>query len=366
MRKKALQLLFILSIALLFDCHGRDRSITANLGAYGIEGRIVAGEGITSVAALDVRVVGTGIATQTDEEGRFTLTGLPRGESELVITRPGDRLRATVEVSLPLAGRFELELSAAGAFRRRAGAVRSTMSGTITSIALPAIRIAVDGRGEVPVTVGEKVELEGDGAGGIETLDLGDRIRVTGPPTAAGGLRAEKVRIEARAAANADDRVFVSGIIALHSDNQLTIETWNGLLLTVLLGDGTAVVRSGNPAGRAHLTAGAPLLVAGIARDMTTVQASRIEIGTARTGPRGEVSVDGTIASVAPDQLIVQTALTGDVVVILDGKSVIEVEGKRISAERLQPGTRARITGLPVDASSIRATSIEAAGRRRT
>jgi hypothetical protein len=59
--------------------------------AMGLEGKLVFEQDGTPVANASVSVIGRGVSTRTDEEGRFTLAPDPSVPFELLVSLPGGR-----------------------------------------------------------------------------------------------------------------------------------------------------------------------------------------------------------------------------------------------------------------------------------
>lgn len=189
------RILTILSLTLVIAaCSDGENSITGGYGNYVLSGQIFAvgnlsgssSDGISSHAGMpavgvEVRARGTGIASVSGPDGRFSLMGLP-ASVELTFTR-SDGVNASAQVNVAAAPVVTVELSKNSATVIPSGQAKKELEGLITAIAADGSTITVNdasthGNVTVKVVPGTTRIWRGNQTLTVADLDVGDRVHV--------------------------------------------------------------------------------------------------------------------------------------------------------------------------------------------
>ena len=233
-------------------------------------------------SGIRVSVVGTSLATVTDDRGQFELRGVPTGRVSLRFEASGLDARLEIEsLSEGQSLNVNVHVSSSGAFVAETEDHRNetTIRGAIQAIA--GARLTVLGR--VVATDGLTQFLDRNNAASrLADLRVGQVVEVEGTGQADGSLYARKVKQEDGAAddkggggGGADDGgASVNFVGSVQSTSPLVVAGQ-----TVLTDGSTRVLdRKNDPIALSALKAGDKVEVEGVRRDATTVFAEKIKL----------------------------------------------------------------------------------------
>jgi hypothetical protein len=189
------RILGIVSLTMLIAACSSDgeNSVTGGYGNYVLSGQIFAvgnlsgssSDGITTHAGtpavgVEVRARGTGLASVSSADGRFSLSGLP-ASVQLTFTR-SDGVNASAQVNVAASPVVTVELQKTQANVIPNGQAKREIEGLILAIAPDKSTITVNNASSGPVTVkvvtGTAIIRHGNTMVQVSQLKVGDRVHV--------------------------------------------------------------------------------------------------------------------------------------------------------------------------------------------
>jgi len=197
MSRKQLVCLFLagLAVALAASGCGKSGSVAAPEESLATGAAVLQGTVMGSQSGLQVGVVGTPLVASVDDEGQFALAQVPSGTVTLKLEGAGIDARVSV-AGLQDGQVTSIKVQLAGGTAQLAGSpscaptAETFFSGTLESIA--GTRLVVSGR---PVEAGPSVKVwRGDRRAALDSLQVGDRIKVWGTLRGDGVVLADEIQ----------------------------------------------------------------------------------------------------------------------------------------------------------------------------
>jgi len=271
----------VLAMGLLAAACGGGSSATAPdvvpPASASIEGTVENASASGPVAALKVSVIGSALATSTDDSGHFALHGLPSGQVTLHFEGPG--IDARLDLSGLGAGQtMTVRISVSGS--------QASMRPTSSPSPSPSPESEVSFRGRIDSISGSSLQVAGktvvtDGSTRIRrsgetiplsALQVGQTVEVEGQTQANGSILAKSITIEDETPDNETEVSFKGGIQSISGS---TLQVAGKAVAT----DGsTRITRHGDSIAFSTLKVGNKVEVEGTQRADGSVLAKKISL----------------------------------------------------------------------------------------
>ena len=355
-------------VVVLTGCRREGQDVTGSYGSGVLAGSVILNGIEGSPEGVEVSVRDTGMAMTLGADGKFAFSGVP--EIAILDFRRGDGINASLTVHGSNKGGVTVELGQSGAARKTTGRGNSgkdkrELEGVIRSVSADELVLFTSHQEEVTIALTDETIIRK----GNETLtaaDLAAEMRVH--------VRARKVTDEYTALLvivqdDSDDDdgeddekpelKDYEGTIVSASDAELVVFTSKKEEVTFTLSSET-VIRKGNttvapsdlkPGQRVHVKA----LVEGDS-------ATAVQVVLQNTKEKSEVTVSGTVVSVAGSNIVVATK-AGEMTVQTDAATRIRKQGKTIAISAIAAGDSLSAKGSKVSENTILATEVEVRGK---
>jgi hypothetical protein len=372
MKVKSLAVLMMVGM-MLAACSGEKRTpFTGGYGSAALSGQVtMAGTANPSPQGVRVSVRGTGMTTVLGPNGQFAFIDVPES-AEIDFSRASDGVQATMQVEDPSAF-LSVELTTTTATRtsssRRRGVGRGTdpvyeIEGTIVRASAGEVVIFTSKKVEQTVKLTpETVIRKGNGTGTPADLVAGARIHVKAKKVA-DVLTAIVVILQKPEDDEEDERPELreyEGIVRSASATQLVVFTSKKVEETFVVNAETIIRKGGTPIAAADIQAGWRVHVKAATADGGATKTAKLVIvqNTKGEDDGEEVEIEGTVASVGTDQLVVTTPGGPVTVKTTSATRIRDRRNAPIGLSDIRVGDRVEAEGRRLDAGTIEAKSIK-------
>lgn len=322
-----------LLVLMLFTVACSERSVTGVDGWSTVSGQVTLASGQSDVAGIEVSAEGTGLAVQTDGNGRFELKGVP-AEITLVFRR-GEEINDRIDVSAGSNLNLVVGNGASKSRGRGVGHPGVEIEATIVSVSATEL-VVRNSRGETfTVLINEHTVIR-HGKRVLTTADLkpNDRVHVKAKKD---GEKLIAVEIKLQSDEEDDDessKVEIEGKVTAVSATSITVQNNRGSQTAAIVA--TTVIRHGNrtlttadikPGDRVHVKAHRAADGTLVAMEIMVQNPADEDDDDHST----KVEIEGTVAAISPTSITVsnnhgsQTAAIVTSTVIRKGNRTLTV-----------------------------------------
>ncbi|HYS55209.1 MAG TPA: DUF5666 domain-containing protein [Thermoanaerobaculia bacterium] len=195
--------------------------------------------------------------------------------------------------------------------------------------------------------------------------DVNARIRVAASPGPLSiELNANGANVGRRRSSPSVPLVQVEGLITAISTSEITVHDSHGQDVTAKITDTTVIRKGGQTLDTTGLKVGDRVhMQVKVDGDTKTAVNIVLQNPDDADGNGGQtMTANGTVKSVGTDQLTVTTVPKGDVVVKVDGNTIIKKQGDRIDLSQIKAGDEVNTMGTRIDDKTLLAKQIEVRG----
>lgn len=339
----------LLIAAALFSCRGRETALTGGYGSALVTGQVImAGElAGSSPAGVDVSVVGTGMMTTLDAEGRFAFMGVPEN-AKMTFRRASDGIDTTLELDRPATG-LVIQLSAGSAKAGRGRGSRAgkqEYEGVIRSIAADksSLVLYTSHKEEVTIAIDEFTIIR-KGETLLTPADLQTDYRVHIRATLKEGvLTALEVKVQNTGDRGRDDSVITAnGLVTEVGVDHLKVLSQPRGEVTVYVDASTIIRKQGVLIGLSDIQVGWEVNTLSVRVDGKLV-AKQIEVRGNSGGQNQQY--EGVIRHVSADSLTVYTSRKQYVTFVLEASTIIIDGQTRITVADLHVDDRVHVKAM--------------------
>ncbi len=353
----------VAAVLVLAACRGHE-TITGGYGVQGVAGVVTMAAGMpnSSPAGVRVAVGGTGMSAVLGPDGRFSFFNVPE-TADLIFSR--DDVDARVRVSPSLAP-LPIELSSHSA---RVGRQRSAptgpqlqVEGLIVSVNSTQIVVHDEHGNDVTMVINtDTIIRKGDQALTPAGLNVGDRVHVK---ASVSGNTKTALLIILQNPDDGEQSLEVEGLIVSVNSTQIVVHDSHGNDVTMVI-DGDTIIRKGDQAlTPSGLNVGDRVHVkASVSGNTKTAILIILQNPADDGGDQGSqtMTANGTVTA-AGSSLTVSTEAHGDVVVNVDGSTIIKKQDASITISDIHLGDEVNCMGTRVDDHTLLAQQIEVRG----
>jgi len=348
------------AVVLLVACRGHEQTVAGGYGMSAVSGQVVmAGGG--SPAGVSVTVRGTGQTQVLGDDGRFSFTGVPDDDVQLIFTR-ADGIHATL-AAVKTSGPVVVELSSSSATSR--GRTRSAPStphvefeGLVKSASATQLVLTDSHRGDVTFKLDANTVIrKGDQTVAATDLKTGDRVHVRADKQADNSYLALLVLVQNTEGENEPSEF--EGIVKAITADSLTLTAPAGEVVLQLNASTTFTPAKPVMGDRVHVRAqktGDALVALSV-----MVQGGGGDDGGEHQGGT-TMTANGKVTATGSSQITVDSEDHGSVTVKIDGNTIIRKQGNSIGAGDIKTGDFVNTRGTKIDDHSLLAEQIEVRG----
>lgn len=354
------------AVMFLGACSGRQESLTGSYGEALLSGQVVVTGANSSPAGVEVSVRGTGMTISLAEDGAFAFAGVP-AEAELTFRRASDGIDASLRVDPAPGMIIEVSGTTARKSSRRRSAGRGSgeafqFEGTIRSATAASIVVFTSKKEEVTIALTpETVIRKGNQTLTAADLVVGVRVHVKARKA---GEAYSAIEVKLQEGDGEDDEGPLGvreyeGTVRSAGATQLIVFTSHREEVTFTLNAATVIRKGGTTVAAGDIQAGWRVHVKATVLADGTKTALRVTIQNQNSDDdaEDEAKVEGKVASVGADSLIVTTS-TGPVTVQTTRSTQIRRNGKKITLDDVRVGNTVEVEGQRVNATTVQAKKI--------
>lgn len=360
--------LAVLAVVFLAGCSGSENSSPTSGGSNTLSGKVILGGDLqgASPAGIQVSAKGTGLSTQLDPTGSFTLLGTPSGSVELSFSRQSDGIDAASTVSGNANG-VVIQLQRRRAVVLAPGQSKVEIEGTITEVSATSITVN-DARSHADVTAAindQTVIRKGNTTVAAADLKKNDRVHVRASIGADNVLTALEIKLQNPSDDNPGSATGqLEGIVTEVGDSSITVADASSHQDVEVEVTDTTIIRHGNETltledihegDRVHVKA-----VADAEGNLTALEIKLQNPGGGDGPVAGKKEFEGPIVAVSDTSITILDASThGDVTATITEDTEIRKGNTKLTPGDLHIGDRVHIKATADEEGNLTANEIK-------